>query len=235
MQYAPCRHTSNDVCSLNPNPNGVAPTIMSFRALTCVFQCTSDARDTSPHGSTVREAHWFWRCKTPLFLASFFFVRVRACGSVPQTRELRLGMVLTASHARRCLERFSDCERRVQEQKEQTATAAPLSPPPWRFRPSVFARTERTSMRSLGSMIPPRCTAWSVRSPSVCVCAASHLRPSVAQPRGDVRAAVGTEQAPAGRGGAQRLPRSARGCRRRPQRQVASRRNCALRQLRAAF
>ena len=115
------------------------------------------------------------------------------------------------------------------------ARCAPLSPPPWRFRPSVFARTERTSMRSLGSMIPPRCTAWSVRSPSVCVCAASHLRPSVAQPRGDVRAAVGTEQAPAGRGGAQRLPRSARGCRRRPQRQVASRRNCALRQLRAAF
>ena len=43
-----------------------------------------------------------------------------------------------------------------------------------------------------------------------------------------------TERAPAGRGGAQRLPRGARCCRRRPQRQVASCRDCALRQLRAA-
>jgi len=63
------------------------------------------------------------------------------------------------------------------------------------------------------------------------VCAASHLRPSVSQPRGDIRARVGTERAPTGRGGAQRLPRGARGCRRRPQRQVASCRDCALRLL----
>jgi hypothetical protein len=61
------------------------------------------------------------------------------------------------------------CERR-----------APLSTPPRRCRPSVCARTERMSMRSLGSTIPPRCTAWSVRSPSAL--SAVHLRSIASAP-----------------------------------------------------